>query len=116
MLTYADVCWRMLAYADVCWRARLPLRQHLPAYVIIREHTSATGASAPAPVLPLDIRQHTLQVPELAEDVSIRQHTPAYASIRQHTARATAPAPLLPLDMLPHAGEVDLLHRRVAGR
>jgi hypothetical protein len=55
-------------------------------------------------------------VPELAEDVSMRQQTPAYASIRQHTARATAPAPLLPLDMLPHAGEVDLLHRRVAGR
>jgi hypothetical protein len=49
--------------------AYVSIRQHTSAYVSIRQHTSAY----------VSIRQHT------SAYVSIRQHTSAYASMRQHT-------------------------------
>jgi hypothetical protein len=56
------------------WVALLPayvsIRQHTSAYVSIRQHTSAY----------VSIRQHT------SAYVSIPQHTSAYVSIRQHTS------------------------------
>jgi hypothetical protein len=69
------------------------IRQHTPAYVSIRQHTSQTRLAqlAPVPTRPnthvsrrqhasVSMRQHT------SAYVSIRQHTPAYVSIRQHTS------------------------------
>jgi hypothetical protein len=52
------------------------IRQHMSAYVSIRQHTSAYVRSA-FRLIYVSIRQHT------SAYVSIRQHTSAYVSIRQ---------------------------------
>ena len=84
---------------------RLPQRLHYaapPAYVSIRQHTSAyvrspqcasTTAAAPPLCCSVSIRQHTSAYVSIRQHtsayVSIRQHTTAYVSIRQHTSAYT---------------------------